>query len=1599
MRRTRVGATFFLSMVTTLTWTLVMVAKNRQEASGIRPWVGAVYFYWYEWDELVEWGNWLGGVHNTPLYGYYDNRKINDNFRSLLLACDWGFTHFFLDYWGAPWRGEGGEARERTVLRAAEKVASLGYPIRIGYYQDGTNFAMKDFSLNISEKRDTYHWLKEFAGSPLWTRLAGKPFQMVYARNGLPQETPNDSAFRMWLRQRYGTIHKLNYEWQTSFSSFDDISMNFSQPGPLRAFSIAFQFEMWKESWARLEELIRKETGFPGLIASFDAGYGPFKGYGFEKFIRTFGGSHSYAGIFGLPHQMDAQRFLHAAIARKLGTIFFDHLKHRYFDWDIRVPGTAYPPDPFHYDRFWIGNLMRPLDGVLHLSWNEWWEGSNLEPSMENGKTYCEKNLLYSTLWQITYPYDRTTKRSEVALVVNDWIFEHGGGIPDDLYNAVQGLRSSNIPFDLLLQSEINDQVLSHYRVVVAPSGSLGFGFNNEHLPIQDVLEQWLQQGDRVLILSRYGPARRTPSPSASLKDPSATTRKGFNYFVDVGVAGDEQNLISGFSYRENWGLLPPTAYGAGTPATVRWTPDIGNKTSFLLPSLPRSDHVLRWHGNAIWSNRLTVRVHGIPVGDVYLQPGWRLYEVTIPATVAIGKVMEVTWEFEQTHIPGEKEPQKFRGEGRVCNLAVDWVQISTPEIPPGERKSVAWTPIQIARFRKPLTGSFQTPLVHRSADLPSKTVLSTYEDGLPRDLLIRGKGAKGEFQKILINGIFTDDPQWWSQILDRFAKLPARRIVVSPDLPHNSLMSHIRRCGGTQFVLVENRALQPAALSFSILSDTLPLAEIVIVSRDGHNFSSLNGSIGRRSGRITFSDRVQYYGVYQIVWSPVRINTAQWTFYPGQKGYAELEIENLVNRPVKGHLQLKSVIASVKGESVPFSLSAFQRQKIRLPVRVADFADWGVKTVFIEVRGTGGSDDKVVFLRPLVIGKPSSVHSQTSIGCGPTLALTISNSYETPFGRIDWGWCGKQVPMDEARDIWVYVEDLSGRRLGQASLDRLTGGQSQVVNVNLKLKGSQTRWLNGWVVITWRDHRGHHQARTPIRILLFPQHLAKQQNAVAVAAITGVPVPLNLPFFLPLPDSLAKAPLSVADHKGRPVLAYVDQKQRRLTVFPSPSEARTGWTLDVGTKKDQDLILSGVGHPERWSGGVTIRWIPVEGAKTVLTLPVRPHTDHLLTFTGFSLATNKAHLTANGQSLGSWAIKDGWQKLSQVVPEQFIGSQSQLTLTIEFEKSIRPAEILPGNTDQRVCNFALDDIQLIPVYEDLEEVLYLFTTSQQDETVIPVVRQGSVVRIDNGALIVEWDENQGGTLTKLLSQQTGRDYAAAGLGVGVGVFGLFNPKEPAITTDRFVRDDIKWQRERKGTIKVVDQTPAFATIEVSASGIRNGYKFRSSQRYRLYKGCPLIEIESKVFAEALGKDGTEGAEVVALEGRFQAGKWSKSYPNFVGLGDQPPEVYGPITHYGWRMGSFVPPVVCFYDPENLDETLSLLLVHQKGLVGVRQGFWGERRTVPAGRRKYATVEFIGALGRPITMKAFLVLHPGHHREAKALRDWLLGQNSLLICR
>ena len=164
-------------------------------------------------------------------------------------------------------------------------------------------------------------------------------------------------------------------------------------------------------------------------------------------------------------------------------------------------------------------------------------------------------------------------------------------------------------------------ETLDRFQLVIAPAYLSGLGYNAGGEWIGAVLAKWLQGGSRRLIVSHH------PSLAAALgvreisPPPGVADVQGpdLNVFVAVGAEGDEQFLRSGYSGRESWG-------GPANPAeplsTFRWTPAVGNETSFLLPASTNRNHALRVFGRSMWPNRLSLLVNGREVKSVDIPAG-----------------------------------------------------------------------------------------------------------------------------------------------------------------------------------------------------------------------------------------------------------------------------------------------------------------------------------------------------------------------------------------------------------------------------------------------------------------------------------------------------------------------------------------------------------------------------------------------------------------------------------------------------------------------------------------------------------------------------------------------------------------------------------------------------------------------------------------------------------------------------------------------------------------------------------------------------------------------------------------------------------------
>jgi len=1127
-----------------LTLSLFCVLLGVRPASALdSPWISTVFFYWYTWDSDEKLGSWIGGVHNTPMDGYYDSRAFADNRRSLWQASEWGVTHHFMDYWAPNWKGENGQMREAVVMKAAEALRESGYDIWMSYYQDGENFEMQEFSRNVSEKRDVHQWLRDFSNSEVWPKIDGRPLQLVYARNGRPETTVDHDGFRRFLMECYENIAALNGVWNTDFESFDDVEMTFTARGHQRAEAIEYQYTIWDREWSKLDGLVKDEFGHPGMKASFDVGYGPFRRFGYANFTRTFGGPHSYAGIFGPPDDQDAERFIQAALAKKYNTVFFDHFKNFYFDWDIRVPGIAYLPEPHNFDRFWTGALARYSEAILHLSWNEWWEGSNLEPCQEFGKTYCEKNLLYATVMKLAFESIRTAGQgAPVAVLLNDWRFASGAGHEEELYETIQVLRRLNLPFDLVPDDFATVEYLGKFKLVVAPAYDAGLGYNKQREPILDVLEKWLQTGERRLIVSAHDTVaaklglREVTSPPAG----SEVRGEDVNVFIDVGAEGDEEWLGDGsFSGREPTAAPKADRDNAGPHHTFRWTPAFDSQTSFMLPAGPNRDHLLRIGGRAFWPNTISVVANGRTVAKVDIAGTVDLEVNVSAAEIGAAPMVKLQLLYAKKNVPGEIAPQQYKSEGRVCNLALEKVQWSTANIPKDSKEQK----FQIIEDALRLTGRTFAGASDEGISIPFRprprvtgagaevqSVLNI--NNLPRDILL----PFGRSEVLYVNGLLSEvnTEEYWLALIRDWAGVDFHRFAAGEHCIAGRLSA-----GNTDFVVCFNQDVSQAReLSLDLTQSGPPLSEATALSRDGHDYQPIEMSPAAGPPSMHGADTMQYYGVYQFAFSPVKIDTPELVAQPGQEGSFAVTVTNLAAGPEKGRIEIGSILPTISGEAVEVELKAGETKTVNVPIKVAKTADWGRKTVYFTL---DFGPDMAYLLRELVVQKPTQVELADVIidAADPRAELSVSeNRY------------GQTAPLAAAKvSLSGHVVDIPDVQEGHTAKLRFPALQGEAVS-QPQLEAATLGIRPGGSVPGEPMEREVFIARRPATAL---------ENGLLTANAR-----------------VGSAPFSVRDDEGTPVAAQADTAGRLTFLADVPARsARTYYLCRSEFDVETDIRVS----------------------------------------------------------------------------------------------------------------------------------------------------------------------------------------------------------------------------------------------------------------------------------------------------------------------------------------------------------------------------------------------------------------------------------------
>jgi hypothetical protein len=142
----------------------------------------------------------------------------------------------------------------------------------------------------------------------------------------------------------------------------------------------------------------------------------------------------------------------------------------------------------------------------------------------------------------------------------------------------------------------------------------------------------------------------------------------------------------------------------------------------------------------------------------------------------------------------------------------------------------------------------------------------------------------------------------------------------------------------------------------------------------------------------------VRYYGVYEIVRSPLLVEVPGLAFELGETRTVPFRVKNLSKRSVTGTLLVTSVIPTVGGSAAALSkpLAPGQWRTVPVAVSVKDSADWGLKTVAIRVECEGRT---AWLFRPLTVLRNPELEVRPAHGQGETPWVTLTNR-ATPHGR-----------------------------------------------------------------------------------------------------------------------------------------------------------------------------------------------------------------------------------------------------------------------------------------------------------------------------------------------------------------------------------------------------------------------------------------------------------------------------------------------------------------------------------------------------------------------------------------------------------------------
>lgn len=511
------------------------------------PLVGTYYYLWWHnpaHDPAIEFGNWRKGVTQTPAEGYYtvSAGKIRSDFR---LMKESGIDLALVSY------HEYDKPKMPAVTRLAHENGLLVAPMielselyarsdhqpwdasgngrgdQVGYsLRNGTRDAIVDFTSGA---------LDFTADAPASWRIDGKPvvvyfdsyfanFDMTGEVRGRMVQAALDLLAEGAPLAEPGTDRAaLEADFPTSPDAFDGA-------GPHAALWRAAYDRLYQDFWREVREELEARHGPVYLVSGemWDPEQDAQRGLGVAlagpglydasyvyapSFTWVFRRNDTYEANYA---RWQAQHVLKAQHDRAAGSPVIVSLSAAYDDRALRKENGFVIPEESGgrrtYARMWEDALAHRPDVVLVATWNEFYEGTGIEPTKERGTRWLDETRAFSALLKAQA---RSADEGRILLVTNERGASYVPRVadPDWTYNLsvdlqkhahfLWGDRVDAVEWNGPAAREVD---FSRYSLVVVEPGP-GFALDGTAREMAARLDAYVTEGGRALLLgSQVGP-------------------------------------------------------------------------------------------------------------------------------------------------------------------------------------------------------------------------------------------------------------------------------------------------------------------------------------------------------------------------------------------------------------------------------------------------------------------------------------------------------------------------------------------------------------------------------------------------------------------------------------------------------------------------------------------------------------------------------------------------------------------------------------------------------------------------------------------------------------------------------------------------------------------------------------------------------------------------------------------------------------------------------------------------------------------------------------------------------------------------------------